>query len=140
MSTFNDVLQKWVNTDYKILVSLAKEAIVRLTPACKQVDPKNGGYTMLSAIILSAVCADGTVSTMEQTMLKEILNLDDNKMRQFIKSYDQQYPGLTEYFCQNMGSHLQADTIMLVTTLCAVDEKISSEETKLIKKLMGAES
>ena len=59
MATFNELMQKYVNTDYPVLLDLAKEAIRRLTPACKQVDPQHDGYYMLSSIIF--LLSAGTV-------------------------------------------------------------------------------
>ena len=59
MATFNELMQKMVNTDYEDLVSLAQEAANRLMPHCKAVDIEYDGFFMLTALILSAIGADG---------------------------------------------------------------------------------
>lgn len=135
MTTFNELMQKYVNTDYPVLLDLAREAIRRLTPACKQVDPEHNGYYMLASIILSAVGRDGVLSGLEKKLLMESTGITDTEVSKLLKMYDPQMPDLVNHFCDNMGDDLKADTIMLVTIFCAVDEKISKEETAFIKKL-----
>ena len=135
MSTFNELMQKYVNTDYPVLLDLAKEAIRRLTPACKQVDPQHDGYYMLASIILSAVGRDGVLTGLEKKLLMESTGMTDAEVGKFLKMYDPQMPDLVNYFCDNMGDDLKADAIMLVTIFAAVDEKISKEETDFIRKL-----
>ena len=135
MSSFNELMQKYVNTDYPVLLDLAKEAIRRLTPACKQVDPQHDGYYMLSSIILSAVGRDGLLTALEKKLLVEATGITDAEVSKLLSMYDPKMPELVNYFCDNMGDDLKADTIMLVTIFAAVDEKICKEETEFIRKL-----
>lgn len=135
MSNFNELMQKYVNTDYPMLLDLAKEAIRRLTPACKQVDPQHDGYYMLSSIILSAIGRDGQLTALEKKLLIEATGMKETDVGRFLAMYDPQMPDLVHYFCDNMGEDLKADTIMLVTIFAAVDEKICKEETEFIRKL-----
>ena len=135
MSGFSELMQKYVNTDYPVLLDLAKEAIRRLMPACKQVDPEHNGYYMLSSIILSAVGRDGSLTALEKKLLMEATGIDEAGVSKLLKMYDPKMPDLVNYFCDNMGDDLKADTIMLVTIFAAVDEKICKEETEFIRKL-----
>ena len=135
MSGFSELMQKYVNTDYPVLLDLAKEAIRRLMPACKQVDPEHNGYYMLSSIILSAVGRDGSLTALEKKLLMEATGIDEAGVSKLLKMYDPKMPDLVNYFCDNMGDDLKADTIMLVTIFAAVDEKICKEETAFIRKL-----
>lgn len=135
MATFNELMQKYVNTDYPVLLDLAKEAIRRLTPVCKQVDPQHNGYYMLSSIILSAIGRDGVLTTLEKKLLMESTGISEAEVSKFLAMYNPQMPDLVNHFCDNMGDDIKADAIMLVTIFAAVDEKISKEETAFIKKL-----
>ena len=135
MASFNELMQKYVNTDYPVLLDLAKESIRRLTPACKQVDPEHDGYYMLSSIILSAVGRDGTLTALEKKLLVEATGIQEAQVSKFLAMYDPRMPELVNHFCDNMGKDLKADTIMLVTIFAAVDEKICKEETEFIRKL-----
>ena len=135
MASFNELMQKYVNTDYPVLLDLANEAIRRLTPACKQVDPQHDGYYMLSSIILSAVGRDGKLTALEKKLLMEATGMQEEEVGKFLSMYDPQMPDLVNYFCDNMGDDLKADAIMLVTIFAAVDEKICKEETEFIRQL-----
>ena len=137
MATFNELMQKYVNTDYPVLLDLAKEAIRRLTPVCKQVDPQHNGYYMLSSIILSAIGRDGVLTALEKKLLMESTGISDADVGKLLAMYDPKMPELVNHFCDNMGDDIKADAIMLVTLFCAVDEKISKEETEFIKKLFA---
>jgi len=135
MTTFNELMQKYVNTDYSVLVDLAKEAVKRLTPVCRSVDPEHNGYYMLTVLILSAIAADGVLSALERKMLGDVLELDDAGIQKLIAMYDSRMPELANHFADKMGDDAKADAIMLMTTIVSVDEKICKEETALIRKL-----
>ena len=135
MSGFNELMQKYVNTDYEVLVDLAKEALKRLMPHCEAVDPQHDGNYMLASLILSAIGADGVLSALESKMLGDVLGLDQAAIQKLIDMYDSQMPGLVDYFADNMGDDTKADAIMLIAVFAAVDEKICKEETAFIRKL-----
>lgn len=135
MSGFNELMQKYVNTDYATLVDLAKEAVKRLTPYCKKVDPDHNGNYMLASLVLSAIGADGVLTPLESKMLADVLGLDKNGIQKLLGMYDSKMPELANYFADNMNEDTKADAIMLITTIASVDEKICKEETALIRKL-----
>ena len=135
MATFNELMQKYVNTDYSTLVDLAKEAVKRLMPYCQKVDPDHNGNYMLASLVLSAIGADGVLTALESKMLGDVLGLDKEAIQKFIGMYDSKMPELANYFADNMNEDTKADTIMLITTIASVDEKIGKEETAFIRKL-----
>lgn len=134
--TFNELMQKYVNTDYETLVKIAQEGAARVLPACQKVDTENNGCLMFTAIILSAIAADGVLTKLEKQMLRDVLGMDDSTIQKLISMYDSNMPALVDHFADNMGTDLKADTLLLVTAFAAVDEKISREETALIRKLI----
>lgn len=135
MSSFNELMQKYVNTDYAVLVELAKEAVRRLKPHCELVDPEHNGNFMMASLILVGIGADRVLTDLESSMLKDVLDLDENEIQALIDMYNDQMEYLVNHFADNMGEKVKADTIMLVTIFAAVDEKISKEETEFIRKL-----
>ena len=137
MSSFNELMQKYVNTDYEVLVDLAKEAVRRLMPYCKKVDPDHNGNYMLASLILSAIGADGVLTTLESKMLSDVMGLNTEEIKKLIAMFDNRMADLADHFADNMNADTKADTLMLITVLAAVDEKISKEETAFIKKLMA---
>lgn len=137
MATFEELMQKFVNSDYDVLLGLGKEAVSRVLPKCKAVDADNNGFYMLSSIVLSAIAADGYLTALEKKLLNEVLGLDEETTQKFIQMYDSRMVELTDTFCDNLDTDTKADVIMLVTIVASVDEKISREETAFIKKLFA---
>ncbi len=135
MSSFEELMQKYVNMDYDTLRDLAKAAVEHLMPVCRQVDPEHNGNYMLASIVLSAIATDRTVSALEQRMLKDVLGLDNAGIQALVKLYQSEMTDLTDRFCDKINNDIKADTIMLVTCFAAVDETIVKEETALIRKL-----
>lgn len=135
MATFEELMQKFVNSDYDVLLGLGKEAVSRVLPKCKAVDTENNGFFMLSSIVLSAIAADGYLTALEKKLLNEVLGLDEGTTQKFIQMYDSRMVELTDTFCDNLDTDTKADVIMLVTIVASVDEKISREETAFIRKL-----
>lgn len=135
-TTFNELMQKYVNSDYETLVALAQKALVNLLPACKAVDPDNDGLFMATSIILAAIGADGVLTGLEKKLLKDALGQDDEVIEKFISLYDSRMVELVDHFADKTNDDIKADTLMLITAVAAVDEKISREETALIKKIM----
>ena len=128
MATFEELMQKFVNSDYDVLLGLGKEAVSRVLPKCKAVDADNNGFYMLSSIVLSAIAADGYLTALEKKLLNEVLGLDEETTQKFIQMYDSRMVELTDTFCDNLDTDTKADVIMLVTIVASVDEKISREE------------
>ncbi len=136
-TTFNELMQKYVNSDYSTLVNLAQKALVNLIPVCKKVDADNDGFMMVSSIILSAIGADGVLSVLEKKFLGDVLGLDNDTVSKYIKMYNSKMADLVDHFADSLSTDIKADTVMLVCCVAACDEKISREETAFIRKLMA---
>lgn len=137
MATFSELMQKYVNSDYETLVLLAQKALVNLLPACKAVDKENDGLFMATSIILAAIGADGVLTGLEKKLLADALGQDDATIQKFIGLYDSRMADLVDHFADNTNNDIKADVLMLITAVAAVDEKISHQETALIKKIMA---
>ena len=137
MSSFNEILQKFVNTDYATLVNIAKGAINDLLPVCKAVDPENDGFLMLSSIILSAIGSDGKLTYKEKCFLKDCLGFDDELIDKYIGLYDSKMEALVDKFTDDISTDVGATTLTLVTAIAACDETITREESAFIHKLLS---
>jgi len=134
---FNEFLQNFVNKDYDELVFIAKKAISELQPACAAVDKDNDGFFMMTSIVLTAIGADGTLTQKERALLRDVLNVDDETISKYIKLYDAKMVDLVDSFVDNLGSDVKSHAMMLVLSIMCSDEKISKEETALIRKLLA---
>ena len=136
MATFEELLQHYVNLDYEDLLATAKKAIVELIPVCKEVDKDNDGFMMLTSIMLTAIGADGVLTNLERTFLKDALGVDDDTVSKFIKLYDRRMVELVDQFADKISHEVKVNVLTLVLCIASVDEKISREETAILRKLL----
>lgn len=136
MATFEELLQHYVNLDYEDLLATARKAIVELLPVCKEVDKDNDGFMMLTSIMLTAIGADGVLTNLERTFLKDALNVDDDTVSKFIKLYDSRMVELVDQFADKISQEVKVNVLTLVLCIASVDEKISREETAILRKLL----
>ena len=88
MTKFDELMQKYVDTDRDTLVKLAQSSLVKLMPVFKQVDPKNDGAVMFIATILASVAADGTLTGKEKLFLCEVLGTTEQKVDEMVNLYN----------------------------------------------------
>ena len=136
MPTFNELLQHYVNLDYSELVGIAKKAMVDLLPACKAVDKDHNGMMMLTSIMLTAIGADGVLTDLERTFLRDVMDVDDETVSKFIKLYDSRMVSLVDEFADKLNKDVKVNVMTLVLCIASIDEKISREETALLRKLL----
>ncbi len=136
MATFNETLQAYVNLEYEELLVIAQKALINVLPACKVVDEKNDGLLMATSIILSAIAADGVLTSKEKQFLADALGLSDEAIAGMISMFDSSMIELVDKFADNLPANVKADTLTLVIAVAACDEKISREETALIRKIL----
>lgn len=136
MASFNELMQKYVNADYDTLVHLAQTALNNLLPACKAVDKDNDGLFLATSIILTAIAADGYLTGLEKKFLGDALGQNEETVQKFISLYDSRMVEMVNAFADSINDDIKADVMMLITAICAVDEKISREETALIRKIL----
>jgi len=137
METFDQTMQKLVNSDYETLLSFAKQAIARLLPVCKTIDPKNNGFLMISSIVLSAIGSDKKLSQKETDFLRDCLGLDDEHIVKYINLYSPEMEALVDKFADEISAEIKLSTVALVAAIAACDEKICREESAFIRKILA---
>ena len=134
---FNELMQTFVNKDYDELLTLAKEAMVRVLPICKVVDEENNGMAMLTSILLSAIAADGKLTGLEAKFLSEITGLDAEGIDKLTDMYTGQMVELTDLLADKGGDDLKANILLIVVCLAACDHTICREENAFIRQIMA---
>lgn len=137
METFDQTMQKLVNSDYETLLTFAKQAITQLLPICKTIDPKNNGFLMISSIVLSAIGTDGKLSPKETDFLRDCLGLNDEQIVKYVNLYSPEMEALVDKFADEISTEIKLYTVTLVSAIAACDEKICREETAFIRKIMA---
>ena len=134
---FGALLQEFVNKDYNELLALAKQAVTRVLPVCKSVDEQNNGIGALTAILLSAVAADGKLTRLEAQFLGDITGLDAAGVDKLTDMYTGKMVELTDLLADKFSKETKADIMILVTCLAACDETISREETAFLRQILA---
>lgn len=134
---FGALMQEFVNKDYDELLALAKQAVTRVLPVCKTVDEQNNGIGALTAILLSAVAADGKLTRLEAQFLGDITGLDAAGVDKLTDMYTGKMVELTDLLADKFSQETKADIMVLVTCLAACDETISREETAFLRQIMA---
>ena len=134
---FSALLQEFVNKDYDELLNLAKQAVTRVLPVCKSVDEQNNGIGALTAILLSAVAADGKLTRLEAQFLGDITGLDAAGVDKLTDMYSGKMVELTDLLADKFSKEVKADIMILVTCLAACDETISREETAFLRQILA---
>lgn len=134
--SFNELMQKYVNTDYEDLKTIAQKALVEIMPACEKVDPENKGMVMITGLILAAVSADGVLTKLEKQFLGDILGQSGETIDKLVTLYCGKEAALADQFVDNLGVDVKVNTVTLIACIAAVDEKIARDETALIHKLI----
>lgn len=136
MANMNELLQEMVNKDYDELVEFGKIALSKMLPYLKKIDEENEGFFLLTSIILSAIGADGKLSALERSFLKDVVGLSDEGVDNLIKLYTSKSEDLTDtLFDSAIADDFRGDLTMFILAIMAVDEHITREETAFIKKL-----
>lgn len=134
---FQSLMQEFVNKDYEELLDLAKQAIAYVLPVCKKVDPDNDGIGMLSAILLSAVAADGKLTALEAKFLGDITGLDAQGLDKLTKLYSGRMDVLTNALADAGSKELKSNICILISCLAACDETITHEENEFIREILA---
>ncbi len=139
MSQFRDLMQKYVNLEYNDLLAIGKRALGEAYPALKNLlpDQKDSVVYVVLTILLGAVGADGTLSVKERQFMKDLLDLTDDAIDNFIKLYT----GKEEETVRSIVKLVDADTkinvITIVTCIVACDETITADELSFVESLLG---
>ncbi|MBQ7088948.1 MAG: hypothetical protein IJN04_04820 [Clostridia bacterium] len=134
---YNTLMQTFVNKPYDELLALAKQAVANVLPACKLVDEEHNGIAMLTAILLSAVAADGKLTRLEAQFLSDITGLDAAGIDKMTDMYTSKMVDVTDLLADKGGNELKAHICMLIVCLASCDETINHEENAFIRQIMA---
>ena len=137
MVSLNELMKETEKKTYNELVAQAQAAMAHLMPAFTLADQENNGLSILTTLILSAVAADGILTTQEYDMYRQITGLDDRGANKMLSMYDSKTNELADCFVDNMDENLKTHALMLILSFMAVDKKVSMDEIRLFHKLLA---
>ncbi len=141
--SFDETLQKIVNMDTEEKIHLAADAFFTLQPAFEAVAPEYKGMTIVYALLGTVLVADEKLTAEELGFAKGMLSAisEDHSDEEIVrlceytaKTYGQAYE-IIRSFRDKLTDDGVTELITFVAALCAIDDRISSDEVKLIKSL-----
>ena len=137
MTAFEKMLQLYTDADREQLLAVARKSAAKLLPTCKKIDTENDGFAMLSAIILSAIGADGILTLKEKAFICDALDITEETVSNYIKLYDEKMVALADKFADTMDTDTKVETVKLIAAIAASDKTISPRETALLAKILA---
>ncbi|MBQ6626187.1 MAG: hypothetical protein IIX27_02730 [Ruminococcus sp.] len=139
MSQFRDLMQKYVNLEYNELLAIGKKALGEAYPVLKNLlpDQKDSAVYVVLTILLGAVGADGTLSAKERQFMKDLLDLDDAAIDNFIKLYTGKEEETVRSIVKLVDGDTKINVITIVTCIVACDETITVDELSFVESLLG---
>ena len=141
--SFNETLQSIVNLSTEEKIDLAAEAFANLQPVFDHFDPENHGMTFVYALLGTVIVADGKLTQDElgfaYGMLRAIGRSASEEEIVRLCEYTAKTQRQAYEIVRELRDHLNDDgateLITFVAALCAIDDRIDSNEVNLIKSL-----
>ena len=134
--SLHDTLQSLVNKSYNELFILAKMAMAEVLPYCKELDAKTDGIGLLTGILMAAVASDGKLSVSESKFIGELTGMSSEEIRAFATADPTLTAETVDCFADLLDAEGKAAVCMLVATVMACDERISTEENAYLRKIL----
>ena len=134
--SLHDTLQSLVNKSYNELFVLAKMAMAKVLPYCKEMDAETDGRGLLTGILMAAVASDGTLSARESRFIGELTGMSGGEIRAFVVADPALTAETVDCFADLLDAEGKAAVCMLVAAVMACDERISTEENAYLRKIL----
>lgn len=132
--SLDSLLQDFVNKSYEEIRDAAEYGMRYVLPELKKVFGEELAFAALLSMISSCIAVDGTFSAKEQQLMHEVLGLTPARAKTLIES------SADIDFADKFIDACDLETKMSLVTIClcffAVDERISSNEVKLLARFI----
>lgn len=140
MSTFNEMLQKYVNRSYDELLQIANLSMKDLVPALnKKFNDNDVTAKFLTILTCACLDTDGEISNLEISFLNDLLgsNYTREGMYDIIKGLgDEKGREIVDQIADLLDADGKASLISLCLCFLSVDETITRKEIAYISKLI----
>ena len=142
MATFREILQDIVNKSDEDKLRLALQALSNLRPVLAQLDKETNGVRLVCAILSTAAAADGKLSGLEFSLISSVMEAERVKLSQdevlsLVRNYGNRNGyALIQKVSQVLPTDNKGDLVIAVAAVCALDDRISSDELKFIESLL----
>lgn len=138
--SFEQLMQKYVNAPYSVLLSVARESVNTAMPVFSKVAKDGNGASILLPFLCVVVAVDGKFSELEYRFIKDVTGIDEtyegfkNFVQQF---YSDEWVETIDKMVDACPDEIRTSLLSFAIALAAVDETISRVETAFIAKLIA---
>ena len=139
MTKFDELMQKYVDTDRDTLVKLAQSSLVKLMPVFNEVADDGNGAKFIVPVMCASIAADNRFSTLEYKFIKDLLESSltyDDFMASVRRYSGEEGQELVDKLFDACGTDMKTELLSFCLCFMAVDETITKEETAFVKRLL----
>jgi hypothetical protein len=139
-STFNDLLQDFVNKSYEELVSIANGALEVIVEGLNKVSGEANAADLILPFIATTLAVDGQYTQLEHNFLNAVIDgsLTYEEGKNCMQAYyNVEIFELVDKMIDACGQELKNAFVIFCLCFAAVDETITREEGAYIAKLLA---
>lgn len=137
MKLWSELFQVVVDMDYPMLVKEAKICYERIADFGVQYKGENNPKSFLIAVSTAAVAADRQFSVLEQSFIKDVLDIDEDVFFDYICEIDEPAIDELEKTIDTLSIEHKSELAYFLSLLCACDLSIAPGENELIRRLIA---
>lgn len=140
MSAFEELMQSYVNRDYKELLEIAKHSFAEIRPylatTANEIEDASVSK-LLVAIIGTCIGTDDQLTPLEISFVKDITGQDADFTSEIASYYnDEASRDFVDALFDNCPRDIKPAFFAFCVSFLAVDERISREEVSFIRRLL----
>ena len=138
--SFDQLMQKYVDAPYSVLVSIARDSIETAMPAFAKVAKDGNGANILLPFLCVVVAVDGKFSELEYNFVKDVTGIDDTYegFKNFVQGfYSDEWMQTIDNLVDSCPEEIKNALLCFALSLAAVDHTITRVESAFIAKLIA---
>ena len=139
MTSYEQLMQNYVNAPYSVLLSVATESLDKVMPFFSQVAEDGNGANVLLPFICTALAVDGKFSELEYKFVSDVTGINSTyeEFKQFVQGfYTIHWIEANDRIIDSCPEEIKHSLLAFCLAFLAVDETITREENAFIYKLI----
>lgn len=136
MKLWSELFQTVVDMEYIELVSEAKKCYEKIQDMgiVYKGDMNSGGFIISLAV--AAVATDRQFSVLEQSFVKDVLDIDDDVFFGYVCDTDENLVDILENIIDGLDIEDKSEIAYFLALLCACDMTVAPAENELVRRLI----
>lgn len=140
MTSYDQLMQNYVNAPYSVLLSVANDSLDKIMPFFSQIDDDGNGANIVLPFICTALAVDGRFSELEYKFVCDVTGIQTTyeEFKVFVNSfYTPKWIEANDNMIDACPEEIKHSLLSFCLAFLAVDETITREENAFIYRLIG---